>query len=113
MLAYVNTLADETREWLLALYVDCELNLLAVETVGQGNIAGCSIRPGLIHLKGHTHGAAGFLLVHNHPSGDPTPSPQDIRATHWLRRLFADLDMPLLDHLIVAKGGTRSVVSEV
>jgi DNA repair protein RadC len=52
--------------------------------------------------RGLRIGAAGFLLVHNHLSGDPRPSAADVQVTNRLRRLSAELEMPLLDHLIVA-----------
>ena len=107
--ADVESLAEETHEWLLALFVDGELNLLAVDTVGRGSVGGCRIDFGRIYCSGKALGASAFLLVHNHPSGDPTPSPDDLRATKWLRRMSAELDLPLLDHLVVAKGGMRSI----
>lgn len=107
--AYVETLAEETNEWLLALYVGDELNLLSVHTVGKGSVSGCEINFGNIYLHGRAHGASGFILVHNHPSGDSTPSPQDVRATNWLARISTELNMPLLDHLVVARDGIRSI----
>lgn len=109
VLAYVESLADETHEWLLALFVDAQLHLIAVDTVGRGSVGGCQINFGRIYCQGRALGAAAFLLVHNHPSGDPTPSPDDLRATKWLRRISTELDLPLLDHLVVARGGMRSV----
>jgi DNA repair protein RadC len=52
-----------------------------------------------------TPGATALLVVHNHPSGDPTPSPDDARLTLRLAQAADILDMPLLDHLIVGDGG--------
>ena len=48
-----------------------------------------------------TPGTTGLMVVHNHPSGDPTPSPDDARLTLRLCAAADVLDMPLLDHLIV------------
>jgi DNA repair protein RadC len=53
-------------------------------------------------------GAAAFVLAHNHPSGDPTPSPEDIRMTAEVARAGAILGIALVDHLIVAAQGTFS-----
>lgn len=100
--AYVQTLGEEAREWLLALFVDRALNLLAVETIGRGDISGVRVNFAAILCRGHALDAAGFILVHNHPSGDPSPSASDIALTNKLRRLAAELDIPLLDHCIVA-----------
>ena len=103
MKAYVESLGDEAHEWLLALYVDGHLQLLAVDTVAQGDIGSCPVPfQKLIH-RACAVGAEGFVLVHNHPSGDPKPSVSDVQVTRRLARVSHELDVPLLDHLIVAK----------
>jgi DNA repair protein RadC len=100
--AYVATLPQEAREWLLALFVDDNLNLLAVDTIARGDLSSCPVPFARILCRGHALNATGFLLVHNHPSGDPTPSDTDLRLTRRLRHASEDLEMPLIDHLIVA-----------
>jgi DNA repair protein RadC len=100
--AYVASLSDESHEWLLALFVDANLRLLAVDTVARGSVDQCRIPYWKLMNRGHLLDARGFILVHNHPSGDPRPSPSDIRATVRVARIASDLEMPLLDHLIVA-----------
>lgn len=100
--AYVETLPLEAREWLLALFVDDGLNLLAVDTVARGDISSCPVPFARILCRGHALKATGFILVHNHPSGDPQPSDTDIQLTRRLRRASEDLDMPLLDHFVIA-----------
>ena len=100
--AYVATLPLETREWLLAMFVDQDLNLLAVDTVGRGDIAACRVPFAKILCRGHALKASGFILVHNHPIGDPTPSTADIEMTRRLRWTSEELDMPLLDHFVIA-----------
>ena len=112
LMAYVGTLADEAREWLLALFVDDQLNLLSVETMARGGVSECKVDVGEIYLRGRAVRATGFFLVHNHPSGDPTPSRADILVTNRLRRLSAELDLPLIEHVIVARDGMRGVGSE-
>ena len=52
-----------------------------------------------------TPGTTALLVVHNHPSGDPTPSPDDARLTIRLAQAADVLDMPLIDHLIVGDAG--------
>jgi len=54
------------------------------------------------------HGAAGLIVAHNHPSGDPTPSRADIAATRRLAETAANLGLVLHDHLIFAGGECRS-----
>ena len=99
---YVRSLGDEALEWLCALYVDEGLNLLAVETICVGELDSAQVDFGTIICRGRAHGAAGFLLVHNHPSGDPTPSLADKKVTARLKYISDQMDLPLLDHFIVA-----------
>ena len=106
---YVQSLGSEALEWMLALYVDGNLNLLAVDTVAQGSITACPVPFGSILFRAHELGAEGFVLVHNHPSGDPTPSMDDIRVTRRLAEISRDLDLPLLCHFVIAGGEMRTV----
>ena len=106
---YVSSLSEEAHEWLLAFYVDTQLNLLATETVAKGGLDSAPVNFGAILCRGRSLGAAGFLLVHNHPSGDPTPSRADIALTQRLRWISAELEMPLLDHFVVAGGEMMQV----
>ncbi|HEX8841115.1 MAG TPA: JAB domain-containing protein [Sphingomicrobium sp.] len=107
--AYVETLGQEAAEWLLALFVDKDMHLLAVDTVARGDVSSCRVNFGQILGRGHALKAAGFILVHNHPSGDPTPSQDDVRVTARLRHLSQELDLPLLDHLIIAGDEMKSM----
>ena len=107
--SYVATLGAEAREWLLALYVDKDLQLLAVDTIGRGDVSGVHVNFGRILCRGHALNAAGFILVHNHPSGDPRPSKTDITTTARLAHASRELDMPLLDHLVIAGKEMMSV----
>jgi DNA repair protein RadC len=106
--AYVKSLGKESHEWLLALYVDVKMQLLAVDTIARGDTGSCPLPTWKLLDRGHALRAAGFILVHNHPSGDPTPSETDIKATIRLARIAQDLDMPLLDHLIIAGDAMNS-----
>jgi len=100
---YVASLGAEAREWLLALYVDESLNLLSVETVARGSVSGIqNISVAAIVCRCQSVNASGFILVHNHPSGDPRPSETDIRFTNVLRRLSQELNLPLLSHYVIA-----------
>jgi DNA repair protein RadC len=100
--AYVASLGYEAHEWLLALYVDPSLQLLAVDNVGRGDVSGVQVPFWRLIDRGKALDAAGFILVHNHPSGDATPSKQDILITARLAHVSRELDVPLLDHLIIA-----------
>ena len=106
---YVHSLGEEAHEWLLALYVDDHLQLLAVDTVAQGDVSSCKVSFGHVLCRGRELKATGFILVHNHPSGDPTPSHSDKVVTARLARVSHEMNIPLLDHLIVAGNEMRRV----
>lgn len=107
--AFVDSLSQKTHEWLLALFVDQELNLLGVETVARGDVSGVVVPMNKIVYRADKLRASAFILVHNHPSGDPNPSESDIRITRRLRRMSEEMNLPLLDHLIIAGGQMTSV----
>ena len=104
LLEYVHSLGDEQSEWLIILYVDEGLSLIAVESTGGGERDRVPVDRGDIICRGRALGAAGYFLVHNHPSGIAKPSREDLRFTRRLREISADLDMPLLDHFVVGGG---------
>ena len=96
------------RERLIAVYLDSGLHLLRIERIADGSVRNVPFDiPRMIHV-GLDVGAACFLVVHNHPGGDPTPSDLDRRKSSQLRRIAADLDMVLVDSLIIADGEARS-----
>jgi DNA repair protein RadC len=106
---YVLSLGTETHEWLLALYLNKNFRLIAFETVARGDESGFPVPKWHLINCAKALEAAGFVLVHNHPSGDPRPSPSDIKATRSLAQLSRDLDVPLLDHFIIAGDELRQV----
>ena len=59
------------------------------------------ITPREIFLEALRQKAVNIILVHNHPSGDPTPSPEDRRLTGYVREMGEKLDIPLLDHVVI------------
>jgi DNA repair protein RadC len=107
--SYVESLGQEAHEWLLALYVDGHLQLLAVDTIARGDVGGCPVPFWKLIDRAHAIKAQGFVLVHNHPSGDPTPSQSDIQVTRKLAYLSHELDVPLLDHFILAGDELREI----
>jgi DNA repair protein RadC len=107
--AYVESLGEEAHEWLLALYVNGHLELLAVDTVARGDASGCPVPLWKLIDRGHSLKAQGFILVHNHPSGDSTPSCSDIQVTRKLAYISHELNVPLLDHLVFARGELHEI----
>ncbi|MET0591763.1 MAG: DNA repair protein RadC [Polyangiaceae bacterium] len=93
--------------WMLAL--DGRNGLRAARRVAEGGLHGCAVDPRDILRAALREAASAFVLVHNHPSGDPTPSDEDISLTNMVARAGSVLGTPLVDHVIVASGGHASL----
>jgi len=91
-------------ERLLALYVDSQCRLMRIEHIAEGSFTGALPDQRAIIGCALATGAAGFILVHNHPSGIPVPSTADLSLTQHLKHVAAEFDLNLLDHFIVARG---------
>jgi DNA repair protein RadC len=98
---------DHEELWILA--VDGRSRLRAVRCVAKGGLHGLGVRAADPIRFALRAAASGFVLVHNHPSGDPTPSAEDIEFTHRVAAAAAIVGTPLLDHVVVARGGFASV----
>jgi DNA repair protein RadC len=89
------------REELRVILLTAKNQVLGIRTVYQGNVSSTLVRVGeLFHDAVRQH-AAGIILVHNHPSGDPTPSPDDLHLTAEAVAAGRLLDLPVLDHLVI------------
>jgi len=98
---------DHEQVWVLAL--DGRNCLRAAKRVAEGGLHGCSVDPRDVLRAVVREAASAFVLVHNHPSGDPTPSDEDIELTNRVARAASVLGTPLVDHVIVAGGGHASL----
>jgi DNA repair protein RadC len=95
------------REELHALLLDTKVCVIAQVRLYAGNVSSALVRVGELFTEAIRCNAAGIVLVHNHPSGDATPSPDDLHLTAEAIAAGRLLDVPLLDHLIV--GGSAWV----
>lgn len=93
-----NRLAEE-HLWLLAF--NTKNKLLGLFEVSHGTVNGSLITPREIFVRLFLCGAVRFVLVHNHPSGDPTPSQEDMAATERHIEVGKTMGIPLLDHIII------------
>jgi DNA repair protein RadC len=89
------------REELRVVMLDTKNHVLRVATVYQGNVSASLVRVGELFRDAVRLNAAGIILVHNHPSGDPTPSPDDLHLTAEALAAGRLLDIALLDHLVI------------
>ena len=91
------------REELRVALLNTKNVVTALTTVYTGNLAGSAIRVGEVFRDAVRRNAAAVLVVHNHPSGDPTPSGEDLRITAELAQAGHLLDIELLDHVVIGR----------
>jgi DNA repair protein RadC len=89
------------REELRVVLLNTKNVVLRVATVYQGNVSASLVRIGELFKDAVRLDASGLILVHNHPSGDPTPSPDDLHLTAETLAAGRLLDVQLLDHLVI------------
>lgn len=97
------------RETLLALHLDTKKRLITEEVVSVGILNSSQVHPREVFRKAIKNGAASLVLIHNHPSGDPTPSPEDIQVTEQLREVGHLIQIPILDHLIIGSASYKRI----
>lgn len=88
-------------ECVVLVCLDAKGQMLAERRLSQGSVRMALISPREIFLEALKYRAVNILLVHNHPSGDPTPSRADTELTAALRELGEKMDIPLLDHIVI------------
>ena len=99
------------REELVVLLLNTKNVVTARRTVYAGNLAGSSVRVGEVFRDAVRRQAAAVVVVHNHPSGDPSPSADDLRITAELAEAGRLLDIELLDHVVIGAEGWVSLRS--
>jgi DNA repair protein RadC len=98
----------EGREQFRVLFLDRKNRLLADEVMGHGTVDRAPVYPREIVRRALVHEATAIILVHNHPSGDPTPSPQDITLTQSIIETAEAINVVVHDHLIVGREDVAS-----
>lgn len=102
-------LAHLTREVFHVLLLDTRHRLMADRRVAEGGLAACAISPRDVFEPAIREAAPAVVFLHNHPSGDPTPSTDDILLTRHLAEAAKILGISLLDHIVVSDGGYVSL----
>ncbi|MFV9503888.1 MAG: RadC family protein [Oscillochloridaceae bacterium umkhey_bin13] len=92
------------QEHLRAVLLDTKNRVQQVATIYIGSVNSALIRVGEVYKAAIRLNSAALILAHNHPSGDPTPSPEDILVTRQIVEAGKLLDVECLDHLIIGRG---------
>ncbi len=102
-------LSGLTQEVFLSIGVDIRNGLLDIVEVARGTVIGVEVHPREVFRPLIRMAAAGGVLVHNHPSGDPTPSREDVELTKRMRDVGQLLGLPIIDHVVVGDRSFRSL----
>ena len=105
----VRDLARAKKEHLVGLYLDAQNCLLAREVLSIGTLNTTRTHPREVLHPAISHHALGFILAHNHPSGNLTPSRDDVEFTRAMRRASELMGVDLYDHIIIGAGGFVSL----
>lgn len=97
-------LVAERREHFIALLLDIKNRVMRIETISIGTLDSSLVHPREVYRVLIREGAACWIAAHNHPSGDATPSPEDIAVTRRLQEAGQLLGIELLDHIIIGDG---------
>lgn len=113
LMAYLQTvMGHETIEQMRVLFLDGAYCLLADEVTGRGTINHAPVYPREVMKRALALQAHSLVLVHNHPSGDPSPSDDDIAMTHHIEQAAAVMGLHVHDHIIIGRGRMVSLREE-
>jgi len=107
--AFGSLMEDLQREVFRVALLDAQNGLLRDLVISEGTLSASLVHPREVFKPAILEGAASIVLLHNHPSGDPTPSREDIRLTRQLAECARLLDFRLHDHVIVGRGAYVSL----
>lgn len=97
-------LAGREQESFIVLMLDVRRRVFAWREVARGTSTAVMFSPRDVFRIALVAGAEHVLIAHNHPSGDPDPSPQDLRLTAMMQEAGALLNVPVIDHIIIGAG---------
>jgi DNA repair protein RadC len=98
---------EQEELWIILL--DSRNHLLSIDRLYRGSLNASTVRPAEVFKAAIRQNAASLIVVHNHPSGDPSPSPEDVNLTRILIEVGGLLEIPVLDHIVVGVGCFQSL----
>ena len=101
-------LTREMVEVFIVVAIDARNKIIGWSEVARGGVSACPVKPGDIFRFAILCGANGIICLHNHPSGDPTPSADDLSITDKIQKASWLIGIKLLDHVIIAEDGYYS-----
>lgn len=110
--AVLRDLETEVQEHLVVLVLDRRNKLIRRINLYKGSVNSSQVRVGEVFRDAIILSGSAIIVAHNHPSGDPTPSPDDVAVTRAIREAGKILDIEVLDHVIIGHSGKWSSLKE-
>jgi DNA repair protein RadC len=107
-----NYLSRETKEYFIAIHLDTKNKIVCVDTISVGSLTSSIVHPREVFKSVLLSSAASITIVHNHPSGTPEPSKDDLNITKRLREVGEFLGIPVIDHIIIGNGSYISLIEK-
>lgn len=98
---YMESLRHRNKECVILLMLDTKGRLLKETELSKGTVKSSLLSPREVFVEALDASAVNIILLHNHPSGDPTPSNEDLEVTATIAEMGRKLDIPLIDHIII------------
>ncbi|MDO5293856.1 MAG: DNA repair protein RadC [bacterium] len=98
---YMEDMRHLTTEQILLVMIDSKSKIIKEDIISTGTVNASILAPREIFIKALSFGAVNIILLHNHPSGDPTPSTEDIKTTNRIKEAGSIIGIKLMDHIII------------
>jgi DNA repair protein RadC len=107
----LSKLSLQTKEVFAVLFLNSKMEMIAYEELFQGTLHHANIHPRELIKRVFVHNAAALILAHNHPSGDPTPSPDDVHLTEALQESLRWVDVKIIQHIVVGHHHCETILA--
>ncbi len=107
----MSTLRYETKEEIQVALIDIKGNLKNILPIQKGSINGINVEIKDVFKEAIKQDIPRIIVIHNHPSGDPTPSIEDINFTKLIQKIGRDLSIEVMDHIVIGDGIYQSIVA--
>ena len=108
---FIKKFKGMTEEKVMLLMLDNKNAVIDCKIIGNGTVSSSSVSPRSIVKLALTSNASSIVLAHNHPSGDASPSNDDVMLTRTLRRALSELELNFIEHIIVADDRYMPIIS--
>ncbi len=109
---FMENLRHEKTECFIVTFLDTKCKMIGYQTVSKGSLTASIVHPREVYKLAIQKSAYSIIVLHNHPSGDPVPSKEDLQITSRLKQAGEIVGIPLIDHIIIGDGVYKSLKEE-